>query len=169
MMDFLEKGILILFSLWLLTSIWFALGSDGQMKKIRALLGRNGWFHKWRMFVPDVGVVSGGFIISYRDQTATGEIGHWMIFDSKRKWKPQIALINPRIRVSAFIRQAGASFGRMRLLGKQAEDAAYYSFFLSIMLQYQLPDGTSKRQIRVEQTTGEDVFVVMESEFISIV
>ena len=85
------------------------------------------------------------------------------------KWKPQIALINPRIRVSAFIRQAAASFGRMRLLGKQAEDAAYYSFFLSIMLQYQLPDGTSKRQIRVEQTTGEDVFVVMESEFISIV
>lgn len=168
-MDFFEKGVLTVFSIWLLMSIWFFFGSDDQFRKIRAMLRRNGWFHKWRMYIPDVGVVSGGFKISYRDQTAAGETGPWMVFDRSVKWSPWLALINPQIGVSAYISQAAISFGKMRLNGQQAEESAHYSFFLSIMLQHQLPGEASKRQIRVEQITEDGVFIVMESEFISIV
>ncbi|GAB5522882.1 MAG: hypothetical protein Roseis2KO_07540 [Roseivirga sp.] len=133
------------------------------------MLSRSGWFHKWRMYIPDVGVVSGGFKISYRDQTSAGETGQWMVFNKSIKWSPWLALINPQIGVSAYINQAAISFGKMRLNGQPVEESAYYSFFLSIMLQHQLPNETAKRQIRVEQITADDVFILMESEFISIV
>lgn len=167
-MSSLEIGVLIFFSLWLLSSIWFALVSNGRFRRIESMLGRSGWFHKWRMFVPDVGKISGGFIISYRDQTFEGETGNWTVFEGKLPWSPWISLINPQIRLSAIIRQAAASFGSMRYTGREAEDSPYYQFFLSIMLQYELSDDVSKRQIRVVQVKEEGEFVVMESEYISI-
>ncbi len=167
-MSFLETGVLVFLSLWLLTSIWFALVSNGKFRRIETMLGRSGWFHKWRMFVPDVGRVSGGFIISYRDQTAKGETGPWLTFEGKVPWSPWISLINPKIRLSAIIRQAAASFGSMRCTGRQVQDSPYYPFFLSIMLQYDLSDDVSKRQIRVIQVKEEGELLVMESEYISI-
>lgn len=166
MMDLFEKGLLLFFAVWLVASVWFVFGNENSQGKLRALLARTGWLHAWRMFIPEAGPVRGNFRVQYRDQKASGEIGEWVIFESDPKWNPTLVLANPRLRITSIIKKTAKSFGRVKYHGRKPEAAIHYPFFLNMILHYQRPSDSDKRQVKVEQISRDGIIIVMQSDFL---
>jgi hypothetical protein len=165
-MDLFERGLLVFFMVWLVASVWFVFGHEHSQRKLRALLARTGWFHGWRMYIPEVGPVKGSFRVHYRDQKVNGEIGEWATLESEPGWKPTLVIANPQLRITSIIKKTAKSFGRMKYHGRKPEEAIHYPLFLSLILHYQRPSDSYRRQVKVEQISRRGVVVVMQSDFL---